>query len=116
MEIKLKRAYEQPDQADGARILVDRLWPRGLSKEQARIDVWVKELAPSTALRRWYGHDPQKWREFNQRYVVELEANRSRLEELLPYLRQGPVTLVFSSKELRLNNAVALKNYLERLV
>ena len=113
MEIKLKRAYDPPDPADGSRILVDRLWPRGLSKARARIDFWAKELAPSTALRQWYGHDPEKWPEFQQRYFAELAASRSGIEELRPFLETGPVSLIYSSTELHRNNAVALKVYLE---
>ena len=116
MEIRIKRAYEPPEATDGTRILVDRLWPRGLSREQARIDLWTKELAPSTALRKWYGHEPEKWPEFRVRYFAELDENRDRLAELLSGLGTGTVTLVFSSKELRLNNAVALKDYLENLL
>jgi len=115
MTLKVKRAYDVPEESDGARILVDRLWPRGLSKEQARIDFWAKELSPSADLRRWYAHDPKKWSEFNQRYFAELDANRTGVAELLSFLENGPATLIFSSKELHLNNAVALKTYLEKL-
>jgi len=115
MDIRIKRAYENPAEDDGPRILVDRLWPRGISKEKAGIDFWPKELAPSTELRRWYGHDPQKWEEFKKRYSEELENQEDLLEELLGYVRNGPVTFVFSSEELKLNNAAALKLYIESL-
>ena len=112
MEIKIKRVYESPDETDGHRILVDRLWPRGISKEKAKIDFWPKALAPSTELRRWYGHDPEKWTEFKSRYFDELGNHPELLSELLEYIRKGTVTFVFSSKELKLNNAVALKAYI----
>jgi uncharacterized protein YeaO (DUF488 family) len=113
MDIKLKRAYENPDDEDGFRILVDRLWPRGISKEKAKIDFWPKELAPSTGLRKWYGHDQEKWPEFKTRYFRELEDNPELVKEILKYLLKGPVTFVYSSKEQRINNAVALKEYVE---
>ena len=113
MEIRIKRAYESPSDDDGYRILIDRLWPRGISKEKARVDFWPKELAPSTELRRWYGHDPDKWSEFKSRYFAELDDNPEMVDELLDYVRKGTVTLVYSSKEQRINNAVALKEYVE---
>jgi uncharacterized protein YeaO (DUF488 family) len=112
MNIKIKRAYERPAKEDGKRILVDRLWPRGISKEKAKIDLWPKELAPSTGLRRWYGHDPEKWTEFKARYFAELDAHPELVDELRSVLK-GTVTFVYSSKELKLNNAVALKEYVE---
>jgi uncharacterized protein YeaO (DUF488 family) len=115
MVIRIKRVYELPEKDDGYRILVDRLWPRGISKEKAKIDSWLKELAPSTTLRQWYGHDPAKWPEFKSRYSAELDARPELVEELLNYVRKGTVTFVYSSKELRLNNAVALKEYIELL-
>jgi uncharacterized protein YeaO (DUF488 family) len=115
MTIKIKRAYESPGDSDGCRILVDRLWPRGISKEKAKVDFWPKELAPSTELRRWYGHDPEKWSEFKSRYAAELNGNPEPVNKLLKYVRKGKVTFVYSSKEQRLNNAVALKEYVESL-
>ena len=115
MEILIKRAYESPDDDDGYRILVDRLWPRGISKEKAKIDFWPKELAPSNELRKWYKHDSEKWPEFKSRYYTELESNSELLNELLEHVRKGTVTFVYSSKELHLNNAVALKEYVESL-
>jgi uncharacterized protein YeaO (DUF488 family) len=113
MRLRTKRVYDKPSAADGRRILVDRLWPRGLSKESARIDAWVREVAPSTALRRWYGHDPDRWKEFKRRYFAELDANPAAVRELRGHLR-GQVTLLFGSREARLNNAEALREYLER--
>ena len=115
MKIRIKRVYEEPVKQDGVRILVDRLWPRGLTKEKAKIDFWPKSLAPSTELRLWYDHDPAKWDEFKTRYFAELEKNPEIVQELLTRARRGPVTFLYSSKEERLNNAVALKEYLETL-
>jgi uncharacterized protein YeaO (DUF488 family) len=115
MEIKIKRAYESPSDDDGYRILVDRLWPRGISKEKAKLDFWPKELAPSTELRRWYGHDSENWSEFKSRYFAELDANPELMKKLLDFVSTGTVTFVYSSKEQRLNNAVALKEYVETL-
>lgn len=114
MSILLKRAYEPPSRSDGCRILVERLWPRGLSKQRAKIDLWAKEAAPSTVLRRWFNHDPAKWTEFKRRYVRELRAHPAALEPILERLRAGRVTFVFASRESRRNNAVALKAFLER--
>ena len=111
MEIKIKRAYEKPDETDGYRILVDRLWPRSISKERAKIDFWPKALAPSTGLRQWYHQDREKWREFKTRYFEELDENRELVKEVLAYLRKGTVTFIYSSKEPVLNNAIALKEY-----
>jgi len=112
MDIQIKRAYEEPADDDGVRILVDRLWPRGISKADARIDFWPKEVAPSNELRKWYGHDPEKWAEFKERYFAELEAGPDGLEELKRRVQDGVVTFVYSSKERELNNAVALREYL----
>ncbi len=114
MSITLKRVYETASQSDGCRILVDRLWPRGLSKQDAKIDLWPKEAAPSTELRRWFNHEPDKWTEFKLRYFKELGARRESLEPLLERVRAGRVTFVFASRESRFNNAVALKDYVER--
>ncbi len=110
----LKRAYEAAEPEDGLRILVDRLWPRGLKKDEARIDHWLKEVAPSTELRRWFGHDPARWDEFRRRYAAELRANPSALEELRAHLGgRGAATLLFSAHDGEHNNAVALKEILE---
>jgi uncharacterized protein YeaO (DUF488 family) len=111
--ICLKRVYETPGEADGYRVLVDRLWPRGVKKEEARIDIWLREMAPSSDLRTWFGHDAEKWDEFKRRYFSELERHPELVKELMEKAQAGMVTLVFSSKEERFNNAVALKEYLE---
>ncbi len=113
MTLRTKRIYERPARSDGRRILVDRLWPRGVSKSSASIDVWAKEIAPSHELRRWYQHDPQKWPEFRRRYFAELESKAGSLGELRASLGEGTVTLVFSSRETKLNNATVLKEFLE---
>ena len=112
MRVRTKRVYDPPAPADGQRILVDRLWPRGLSKSAVRIDYWAKAIAPSTKLRQWYGHDPAKWKDFRRRYFAELDANPAGLADFRRHLGKGTVTLVFSSKEERLNNAAALQEYL----
>ena len=116
LAIRTKRVYDSPQETDGLRVLVDRLWARGVSKEKARIDLWLKNLAPSTELRRWYGHDPRKWGEFKARYAAELDQNRAEIEELVARVQAGQVTFVYSSAEQQRNNAVALKEYIERLV
>lgn len=115
MVIKLKRAYEVPESGDGFRVLVDRLWPRGVSKSTARIDLWLKEIAPSTALRKWFGHDPSKWTKFRDRYFKELDNNPEVVEQLRAYVDQGMVTLVYGAKDKEHNDAIALKEYLENL-
>ncbi len=111
--IRVKRIYNEPEEADGRRILVDRLWARGLSKEKAKVDLWKKEVAPSTELRHWYGHDPARWAEFKLRYFTELEAKPGEVDSILEEVEAGVVTFLYSSKEERLNNAVALKEYIE---
>jgi uncharacterized protein YeaO (DUF488 family) len=113
--IKLKRAYDTPATADGARILVERLWPRGLSKERAKIDWWAKETAPSTDLRKWFGHDPERWEEFRSRYEAELDGSPEAVADLREHMRDDRVTFVYASKEERYNAAVALKAYIEGL-
>jgi uncharacterized protein YeaO (DUF488 family) len=114
MRIAIKRAYEKPARSDGRRILVDRLWPRGLTKEASKIDFWAKGVAPSNALRRWYGHAPERWTEFQRRYFAELDANADAVAELRQQMGKGAVTFVFSSKEERLNNAAVLVTYLKK--
>ena len=105
----VKRIYAAPAATDGCRVLVDRLWPRGLSKEKAQVDHWFRDLAPSNELRRWYGHDPDKWNEFRKRYWAELDADPSVLEPLTRLMEtERTVTLLFGSREEKLNNAVAL--------
>jgi uncharacterized protein YeaO (DUF488 family) len=111
MPIRIKRVYEKPEEDDGVRLLVDRLWPRGLTKEVASIDLWLKQLSPSTELRRWYNHDPAKWQEFKRRYFAELSSNPEAVSVLLEQVGAKPTTFLFSSKETKLNNAVALKEY-----
>jgi len=113
MVIQLKRAYEPPEPDDGFRVLADRLWPRGVSKSVARIDLWLKELAPSTALRRWFGHDPAKWDTFRVRYFQELRKKGTAVEQLMALVRHGKVTLVYGAKDREHNDAVALKEFLE---
>lgn len=113
MNVMLKRAYESPAKTDGERILVDRLWPRGLLKAEAEIDLWLKDIAPSTELRQWFGHDPEKWSEFKKRYSAELKNNPA-LSELQARLRQRDITLVYAAKDQLHNQAVVLKQILER--
>jgi uncharacterized protein YeaO (DUF488 family) len=111
--IKLKRAYERPSPADGFRVLVERLWPRGVSKEQARLDLWLKDVAPSTELRQWFGHDPARWKEFQQRYRAELRDKKDGLALLRQKDQEGTVTLVYGARDEEHNAAVALKRVLE---
>jgi uncharacterized protein YeaO (DUF488 family) len=114
MTIDLKRAYDPPAKRDGHRILVDRVWPRGIARDDLQIDAWLKDLAPSNDLRKWFGHDPAKWDEFRRRYVLELEQRSEALGELVEKARTGHVTLIFSAKDTEHNNAVALREHLER--
>jgi uncharacterized protein YeaO (DUF488 family) len=114
VRLKLKRVYEPAEEADGTRLLVERLWPRGLSKQAARLDAWLKEAAPSDELRRWYGHDPDRWPEFRRRYFAELARAPEALAPIREALKEGPVTLVFATKDPQLSNARALKELLER--
>lgn len=108
----MKRAYEAPAADDGARILVDRLWPRGLRKTDAAIDLWIKDIAPSTGLRKWFGHDPDRWPEFRQRYVEEIQQRPEALDELRTRARTGRITLVFAAHDEAHNNAVVLRDVL----
>jgi uncharacterized protein YeaO (DUF488 family) len=110
--VRLKRAYEPPASGDGARILIDRLWPRGMTKKAAAIDEWFKDIAPSTALRQWFGHDPARWQEFRRRYAAEVRQNPEHLEKLRARARQGPITLVFSARDEVHNDAVVLRQLL----
>ncbi|PJZ77626.1 DUF488 domain-containing protein [Leptospira neocaledonica] len=114
MEIKIKRVYEVPSKEDGKRILVDRLWPRGISKESGKIDLWLKEISPSNELRKWYSHDPQHWAEFKKRYWAELKSNLEGLEKLKVSLDEKVITFLYSSKSLEYNNAIALKEFLSK--
>ena len=112
--IHVKRVYDPVSKQDGQRFLVDRLWPRGIKKEALQIIAWYKEVAPSDDLRHWYGHDPDKWCEFNERYFKELDSRPESWHPLLEAARQGDITLLFSSKELKINNAVSLRAFLEQ--
>lgn len=110
--IRLKRAYDRPVAGDGKRVLIDRLWPRGVKKADAAIDDWMKELAPSTALRKWFGHDPSRWNEFRRRYLKELQQHSEELDRLRTLAQQGPITLVFSARDEAHNDAVVLRDLL----
>jgi uncharacterized protein YeaO (DUF488 family) len=110
--VKIKRAYDPVEPVDGRRILVDRLWPRGVTRDSARIDKWLKELAPSTELRKWFGHEPEKWTEFKERYRQELGNQAGLLEKITGEARQGTVTLVYGAKDRNHNNAVVLNELL----
>jgi len=109
MNIKIKRVYEQPDEDDGRRILVDRLWPRGLTKEKASVDLWLKDIAPSTELRKWFGHDPNKWEDFKERYLIELKENTEQIRLLKQEIEKGVVTLVYGAKDAEHNEALVLQ-------
>ena len=113
LPIRVKRAYEPASPEDGTRILVDRLWPRGLRKADAAVDRWLKELAPSTELRQWFGHVPERWDEFHRRYQEELQQRPEKLDELRALAAAGPLTLLFSAHDEAHNNAVALRDVLQ---
>lgn len=113
MKVHIKRVYEAPAAEDGKRILIDRLWPRGLTKEKARIDLWLKDIAPSAELRTWFGHDPEKWDEFQKRYRSELDSNAEVVGKLRTEIQSETATLVYSAKDEQHNDAVVLKAYLE---
>lgn len=112
MSITVKRIYEPATPTDGYRVLVDRLWPRGIAKEKARIDLWLREIAPSTELRQWFDHDPVKWQEFCARYRAELRRNAELLESLKQQANKGLVTLLYSAHDEKYNQAVALREFL----
>lgn len=114
LKIKTERAYETSDNAGGYRVLVDRIWPRGVTKDTLQLDEWIKEIAPSTGLRKWFDHDPKKWREFRKLYFKELDDMPDIIEALLLQAKAGPLTLIYGAKDPAHNNAVALKEYLER--
>ena len=114
-DIKLRRSYEAPTETDGCRILVDRIWPRGVTKAELKLDAWLKELAPSTGLRRWFGHDPARWLEFKKRYTQELQGHGDMVEDLRSRCRNGTVTLIYGAKDTEHNNAVVLRDYLEQV-
>lgn len=112
MNIELKRVYEQPGATDGKRILVERLWPRGLTKEQAQVDLWMKEIAPSARLRKWFNHDPDKWTEFKQRYRAELRANDGQVARLKDEIGKAKTTFVYGSRDETHNAAIVLMDFL----
>jgi uncharacterized protein YeaO (DUF488 family) len=114
--IKIERIYNNPGGNKSFRILVDRLWPRGLSKEKVKMDLWQKNIAPSNSLRKWFGHDDEKWNEFKRRYFKELDKNIDSVNEILDKVKEGSITLLYGSKEEKFNNAVALKEYLEEKI
>ena len=110
-DVRIKRIYDQASPEDGARVLVDRVWPRGVTKEAAALTVWLKEIAPSTALRKWFGHEPARFAEFRRRYLDEIRANAPALERLRPYLEGGRTTLLYAAHDPAHNNAVVLADY-----
>lgn len=112
--LRIKRVYEKSEESDGIRILVDRLWPRGLSKAKAKIDVWMKDIAPSTELRNWFGHEHQKWQEFEMRYKHELAGHMDMVKEIAELARKKTVTLVYGSRDTKENNAVVLADYIQK--
>ena len=114
MKIQIKRVYEKPSDEDGMRILVDRLWPRGLTKEKAGVDLWLKDIAPSTELRKWFAHDPKKWSEFRKRYLQELKANYEQVSILKERLKNGAVTLVYGARDQENNEAHVLEELFNR--
>ncbi|RUU05095.1 DUF488 domain-containing protein [Mesorhizobium sp. USDA-HM6] len=111
-DIAVKRIYEVPEKADGQRVLVDRIWPRGVAKKDAALALWLKEIAPSDELRKWFGHEPERWAEFQKRYRVELDRNEEAVAQLREVLREGKVTLLYGAHDEAHNNAVALAGYL----
>jgi uncharacterized protein YeaO (DUF488 family) len=114
MNIKIKRVYEQPAKDDGRRILVDRLWPRGLTKGKASVDLWLKEIAPSTELRKWFGHDPDKWKRFRGRYETEIRHKDDLIKMLKRKAREGTITLIYAARDEKHNEALVLKQFLQR--
>jgi uncharacterized protein YeaO (DUF488 family) len=114
MDVRFKRAYEPPERSDGYRVLIDRIWPRGVSKEQAHLDEWARELAPSSELRRWFGHDPARFAEFRRRYLDELKAQQGKLRELRRRAREETLTLVYGARDTEHNDAVVLAELLRR--
>ena len=114
MNIRIKRVYEEPDKDDGVRILVDRLWPRGLTKEKARVDLWLKEIAPSTELRKWFDHDPKKWKSLRGRYETEIRHKDDLIKVLKQKATEGRITLLYGARDEKHNEALVLKEFLER--
>lgn len=116
LDLRIKRVYDPASDGDGTRILVDRLWPRGLTKEKAQVDLWLKDLAPSASLRKWFGHDPAKWEEFKKRYREELSSNAEQVSSLMARAETATVTLVYGARDRDHNDAVVLKEYIESLL
>jgi len=114
MNVQLKRAYETPSASDGYRVLIDRIWPRGISREEARLQEWARELAPSTELRKWFGHDPARFKEFRRRYSHELHAQEPKVQELRRRAREGTLTLVYGARDTEHNDAVVLAQILRQ--
>jgi len=112
--IKLKRAYEKPARDDGERVLVERLWPRGLTKLQAKVDLWLKDVAPSTELRKWFGHDPDRWEEFRRRYQKELRGKEDLIKMLKRKAKAGVITLIYAARDEERNGALVLKKFLQK--
>jgi uncharacterized protein YeaO (DUF488 family) len=112
--IKLKRIYEQQAPSDGYRVLVDRLWPRGVSKEKAALDLWLKDIAPSDALRKWFAHDPEKWPEFKKKYLKELRSNQDAVAQLAALIRKGTVTLLYAAKDEAHNEALIIADFMKK--
>lgn len=112
-DVRVKRVYEAPDPSDGTRVFVDRLWARGLTKEKAALDLWLKEVAPSSELRKWFSHDPAKWEEFQKRYRAELAENKEAIARLKEEIHKGPVTLLYGARDQEHNEALVLKEFLE---
>jgi len=112
MSIKIKRVYEKPEKTDGFRVLVDRLWPRGLTKEKAAADLWLKEIAPSTELRKWFSHDPDKWPEFKKKYLGELKENKESVSILKDYVKKGDLTLLYGARDQVHNEALVIKDFI----
>jgi uncharacterized protein YeaO (DUF488 family) len=115
LKLRIKRVYEPAADGDGQRVLVDGVWPRGMTKDKAALDVWLKDIAPTTGLRKWFGHDPQRWQEFQQRYRAELARNEPAVALLLTLLKAGPVTLLYGARDVEHNQAVALAGYIREL-
>ncbi len=114
--LKVKRVYENSEASDGTRFLVERLWPRGMKKEKLKMEAWLKEVAPSDSLRRWFAHDPLKWKEFQKRYRAELVSNPNAWKPILESAKRGAVTLLFSARDIEHNNAIVLKSFLEERI
>lgn len=110
--IKLKRIYAPPADTDGTRLLVDGLWPRGLSKDRVALDAWLKDIAPSAELRQWFNHEPDRWEEFRKRYYVELQGKKDEVKLVLDYIKKGPLTLLYAARDDEHNNAVVLRDFL----